>query len=219
MAPISQLRRLVFGGRLFDTEGWSCSLHLDGPTVNGSIDAVTFKPALTAWFTAPNSLISAAAKLDYIKYNRVVPFILPNGKTSMRYQDDVTNEHQQMDMGTGAREIGPPQNSVAISLKTGVARGRAHMGRFYPPHGAIPLSSDGRLSASTASSIAVLAATLIRELNAVVAIESGSAVVVFSNLGQIVNNVQTVSVGRVVDTMRSRRTSLPEQPSEAPVNP
>lgn len=219
MAPVNTLFRLVFGGRLFDTESWSCTLHTDGNDLLAGITAESFQPALVDWITRTPSNISMAAHLDYIKFNRVVPFVLPTGKTSMRYASQITEEAQQLDMAVGTVSAGPGQLSSVVSLRTALSRGRASIGRIFPPTGGISTGVDGRTSTAVALAQATSAATLIRDINTVLAGQGTTSVVVFSNIGQVVNNVQTVSVGRVVDTLRSRRASLEEEPESAPVNP
>lgn len=218
MAPVQNLYRLVWGGRLFTSEQWTCSLHLDADILNGHT-ADHFQPALVDWMTRATSYISVAAKLDFIKYNRVVPFVLPNGKTSMRYALQDTEQILQDDMAVGTTVQGPGQLTLAVSLRTALSRGRAHAGRIYPPTGGLGVEADGRVGTNVTNAAAISYATLIRDINAVVALDGTASVVVFSNVGQVVQNVQSVRVGRVLDTMRSRRTSLAEEPASALVNP
>lgn len=218
MAPRNVLHRLVWGGRLYTDEAWTCSVHIDANEILAQA-AEDFKAAIAAWVGRADSQLSGAAKLDFIKFNRLLPFVLPNGKTSMRYALSTTNEHQELAMANGAGTAGPPQLSTALTFRTGISRGRASKGRIFPPSGQPGLGADGRISASDAGFIAASGATLIRELNAVVAGPGTASVVVFSNIGQLVENVQSVAVGRVVDTMRSRRTSLNEEHVVALVNP
>lgn len=218
MAPVNVLHRLTFGGRLFDSESWSCTLHIDANEILPH-PASAFQTALAAWMSRVETMNSVAARLDFIKFNRVTAFALPNGKKSMRYAENDTNQHLQNDMAVGVQPIGIGQDTLCVSLRTGIARGRASHGRIYPPSGRFMPDSDGRVPVATANNAAGSAATLIRDLNAVVAGAGTASVVVFSNVGQLVENVQSVRCGRVVDTMRSRRSSLDEAPVTVLINP
>lgn len=205
MAPVGSLHRLVFGGRLFDKESWSCSVNVGGtPDVN--LAASTFQAAISAWVGGASSQISSAARLDFIKFNSINPV---TGRYILAY----SNEILQNDMAIGAKVPAPGQNTVAISLRTALARGRAHAGRFYAPTGAITITgTDGRISGIDATSLATAARAMVNGINT--ALAGQGQVVVFSKIGQSVQPVTAIRVGRVIDTMRSRRASLPEDASQ-----
>lgn len=208
MAPVVRLHRLVWGGRLFDTEQWSCSLHFGSPdTASG--DAADYEPALKAWMTRVGSNISSFAHLDEVKFNIINP-------TTGRYLFPVSNTDVLAASVTGAKDIGPGQNTLAVTTRTALARGRGHAGRFYPPTGSFSqnMSADGRMAATDAQACALSAAQLISALNAV---NPEIHAVVFSKVGQSQEAIVGVSVGRVLDTMRSRRTSLLEDPQASPL--
>lgn len=206
MAAVTNLYRLVWTGRLHSTESWSCSLHVDAPT-GLNLAASNFLIPLAAWMTRAGSKISGQAKMDEIKFNQIDP-------ATAKYVLPTSNTLTQDDAGTGATTASwPPQSTVVVSTRTALDRGRGHAGRFYPPTGAAGIiGTDGRISSADANSMATSAATLLTDINALVAVGAGR-VVVFSKVGQSVETVTGVRVGRVVDTMRSRRTSLPEEPS------
>jgi len=208
MAAVTHLFRLVWGGRLFTAEQWSCSLHIDGPgPIN--IAASTFGAPLTAWVQRASSLISQAAKLDVVKFNEIAP-------ATGRYVLPTTNALEQNDLGTGTLSMLPGQCAMAISLRTALARGRGHAGRFYAPVGAVTVDAEGRISAASAGGMATSAATLVNDLNDIVT-SGGGRVVVFSKVAQTVEPVTGIAVGRVIDTMRSRRTSLLEDHQQTAV--
>lgn len=196
--------RLVCSGTLYGAEAFSYSLSLipdfaSAPVVpdevpEGIIDAVT---------TFHNgSRIGSQAVLRLIKLNAI-------GEDG-RYLNDSETIYHEVDpgvAGTGNANH-PPQVALAISLRTARQRGRAHAGRFYIPVGQSVAPADGRLSVADATSIAGAATTLISSINAV---DPQWNVGVASSVGEgRLQPVTHVRVGRVLDTIRSRRTSLDE---------
>jgi hypothetical protein len=107
---------------------------------------------------------------------------------------------------TGA---GLPQATMCVTLHGTVPRGRGSRGRFFcPPFAGGVAVADGRLTAAQADAIETLAHDWLVSLNAQPMVDN---VCVFSGLGAGLSSpVIGVSVGRVVDTMRSRRRSIPE---------
>lgn len=205
MAPIVSLYRLAFGGRLFDTEGWSCSLHVHSDT-GINLAASNFRAALIAYVGRADSLFSQSARLDFIKFNEINP-------ATARYVLPFTNQEVQNDMATGPASVGPGQVALAVGLTTALARGRGHAGRFYVPCGmgsnAMPSVATGLVSSTIIGAATTSAISLINDINT--AVGPGSRVCVFSKVGQLQVPVTGVRVGRVYDTVRSRRRSLPEQ--------
>lgn len=110
--------------------------------------------------------------------------------------------------GVGTSNL-PAQIANVVTLRTAAQRGRASSGRFYYPATGRVVSSDGRLSAATAAAVAVDATTLLNSLNAAL---PDWQVAVMSSIGTgTTRPVTHVEVGRVLDTMRSRRRSLEEE--------
>lgn len=210
MAFTDHLLKLVWGGRLFDTEQWTCSLHLisvDSPSTDSS---ALFQAPISAWFQASESYINKGARLDYVKANEIDPITL-------HYVDPgFTSEYLYVPSVGPALSAasGFGQDSLVISLATAAARGRASKGRFYPPSSQINLPDNtGAIQATVATTIAVKAVALLDGINAA----STAKVCVFSHIGQTARTVTGVRVGRVMDTQRSRRSSLEEQYVTAPL--
>lgn len=205
MALIPHLYRLVWSGSLFALEGWSCSMHI---TSDAGINLASsnFLIPLDAWFVRPESLLSSAAKLTTVKFNEINPVTgLYTGFSAVN-PDTVVDDTPPV----GGNGPGMGQLSLAVTTTTALKRGRGHAGRFYPPTGLLNIgATDGRITSAQASDNAISAATLIRDINTVVG--AGSRCVVFSKAGQLAQDITGVKVGRVVDTMRSRRTSLLEE--------
>ena len=206
MAPVQKVYRLVWGGRLFTTESWSCSLSIASGT-GFNLAASNFKVLLTAFMARPGTIMSSAARLDFIKCNEINPM-------TRKYVLQTSNSYFQNDMVIGTQAAVPGQNSVAVTTRTALSRGRAHAGRFYLPCAPQAINAEtGQFSTLIAGTMATSAWSMITDVNTLVGV--GSSVAIFSAIGQSVEPVNGVKVGRVVDTVRSRRSSLLEDYSFA----
>lgn len=119
--------------------------------------------------------------------------------------------------GTGT-PIYPWQVSTAVSL-VAAGRGKGKFGRIYLPPLTYPVATDGLLSQANATALTdtmrawfisldtALGTALTRDVQLVVAGETGSGTL---------RPVREVRVGRVLDTQRRRRRSLPEGYSTLP---
>lgn len=213
--------RLVLGGTLFGTERWNTSLAIYGPDQTAVSDELLEDIAgvVSTWYsgvggTAP--LIGNQAKLTEIKLNRINP--------AGHYQDpDSKTWIYPTPINGGSSVIGAPQLATVVTLRTAFERGRACRGRMYlpPTAGFIEPASDGRATAASALSKANSVATLINNINAQYATTGGGGdfhgrVVIVSDVGTGAwHEVTGVAAGRVIDTMRSRRSSLDEDYQEA----
>jgi len=213
MAFPSQHFLLAFGGPLFGGEQWSMSLR---STVGGGIEdnvpvhqgvLETLRPILQAWITDNGSSIGSQARLGWAKYNRIMP-------TGLYKHGSTARVDYLPPVGPTQVTQHAPQVSLVATLETGQSRGLAHRGRIFLPAPRASVGADGRISAGDANSYATSIAGLISALNA---IETYGLTVVMSNVREgSTRPVTGVSVGRTLDTMRSRRTSLIEERS-APV--
>jgi len=195
-----------WGGTLPGGEEWSNGIRF-APTpgftaVYESAMHTAVSTAIEAFHSRGNTLISSRAILTFVKLN----LINPDG----HYAEAVTHEHVSANIAGGSTVSTPPnQVCLAISLTTGVSRGPAHRGRFYMPLPAMPVQTDGRISAGDAANVQASATTLLSDLNAASAHYN---VAVFSRkAGSAADRVVTgVAVGRVLDTQRRRRNKLAE---------
>lgn len=115
--------------------------------------------------------------------------------------------------GGNASPALPWQCSLVVSLRTAKQRGRAHAGRVYLPPMCPTIGEDGLLEASFAQLRATQFAALLTSLNDPAGLQTpteAAAVCVASKLDGSLEDVTAVRVGRVMDTMRSRRRSLQE---------
>lgn len=145
-----------------------------------------------------------AARLTSIKLNRI--------NAAGHYTEAETNEwtYPSPIPGTSSGTLAP-QLSVAATLRTAIPRGRGSKGRmFLPPTSRIvALGSDGRMSVANAAAQATSVKNLITSLNATYTLIGRVGVASNVGLGRF-EHVTEVSVGRVVDTIRSRRSALEE---------
>lgn len=224
----SNFHRLVITGGLY-SDTWATSLSLVPFGSPGSMGAPLVTPALLAsvagavntfWSTGGGSNVGAtgSATLKSIKLNRIGP----DGK----YVDPVTMEHIYPTPVVGGGATGhPPQLAVVVTLRTAVERGLASKGRMYLPSctGFHQLQTDGRATTTDAQRVANAAASFAIQLNSIYGAlpstdESRLRVGVASNTraGEF-RTALSVTVGRVPDTMRSRRSKQIESPVTAPV--
>lgn len=204
---------LTFGGSLWTGEQWSCGLRStpnfgDGNEFGqGALEEIV--PVLSNWWSTSNTSFGTAT-LGWAKFNRI--------GTDGRYVSDETNLHEYTPAVSPGATSGswPAQISLVATLETGVTRGLACRGRIFLPVPRVTLGPDGRIAVGSATAIATSTAALITSLNALPLYGVTS---IYSDVREgRVRSITGVSVGRVLDTVRSRRTSLGEdRPPAVPV--
>jgi hypothetical protein len=209
MPLVGQLYKLVWGGRLCVTESWSVSLHFIIPEPGIPVGGDAFEPAIRDWMGRIDSNVPSTALVDWIKFNRLDPL------TGLYLDQGNANTHFVQPPIAGACIPGLPQGTTAVSTMTAITRGRASKGRFFPPSGSqhFPLA-DGRISVAHAQAEATSAAQLITDLNGSVEGEC----YVWSQVGQVQQEITGCRVGRVVDTQQRRRKNLVEEYQNTPVS-
>lgn len=206
MAYPHNIFRLVMSGTLVGSETFSYGITIDktfssGPAPDEVPPAVL--DAVEAFHTNANLAIGSKAVLTMVKFNEI--------GTNGRYFSTENTVLHEFDPGIpGATgNTMPPQVALAITLRTAQRRGRASSGRFYIPHLGGAMDTDGRISAGEAVQTAAAATTFLNDLNT--ALDGIGRVAVASDIGTgAINHVTHVEVGRVLDTIRSRRRSLEE---------
>jgi hypothetical protein len=215
---------ITFGGGLPGGEAWSCGLRATAATgTDAASDALvadvdvdqlladnnaSVRHDIVQWWSDPQMFLPQDVTLGWVKINKI-------GRNG-RYLEDQTHEAVFPALGgtslSNARY--PNQVALAVTLETGYQRGPAHQGRIYLPRPAVPLGSDGRISAGDAVQIAGRTNLLINNINAHLpgAGLDGIVVCVMSRLTgrQAQRAVTHTSVGRVFDTIRRRRNGLLE---------
>lgn len=210
---------LAFGGHLgpdsaTHLEQWTCTLRLcpsglQLPTFGADVIGPMLDDVwgdLTKFWLASGSKFAASTWLSWAKLNRI--------GTNGRYTEPITHEVQHNPVAGLNASITPWQCSVVMGLSTAQARGRASKGRMYLPPQAQSINADGRMSATDRDGILQNFAQLIRDINNWPGIDAltglNLAVHVVSSIDGTHRPVTAVRAGRVIDTHRSRRTSLTE---------
>lgn len=210
-----QFHRLVLIGSLYSDQ-FNTTLNIV-PSALGELGMPEVSPAnLTAvaarvatWFassaTGPGIGIIGACKLESIKLNRI--------GADGHYVDPETREHVYPTPISG-NLIGTqvfPQLTAVATLRTAIPRGRGSTGRMYiPPSNAVAAAgADGRMSVGAAAAHAAGVKALIDSLNTEYTLIGRVGVASNAGSGRF-EHVTRVEVGRVGDTMRSRRSSLVE---------
>lgn len=117
--------------------------------------------------------------------------------------------------GTGTVRY-PPQVAAVVSL-IAANRGPAQYGRFYVPGPTAVLETDRRLSSANAQTLANAASAFLKDVSDAIdlPLELGSSAAKnVSSRGGGAGTMQTVDhveVGRVLDTLRSRRNGMIEE--------
>ena len=227
MVYANPFHRVVIAGRLYgDVFATSLSMApIEGdpaaPATQALADAVG--AAVSTWWTrtagstkpAGPDLIGSAL-LEFVKVNRL--------DVDGRYMDNDPRTYTRTPLnGTGGNQYIAPQLAMVASLRGSDERGAASKGRMYfPPISPFAfLASDGRLTVAQATNFATAVVTLLESINATFQAQGFNSVAsIASKTGagrfQIVNRV---TVGRVVDTVRSRRNKLLEAPVELTFDP
>lgn len=218
------LHRIVVIGDLYGVEEFNFSLTVAPLTGAANIPASTqaltdaVGAAVATWYPklagSGGCSIIQQARLQSVKVNRLDP--------DGHYKDPVSFEAIVGPIQGGSGALVAPQLAMAVTLASVIPRGRGSKNRFYlPPLTAFAtVDSTGRVSAANAGAIASGAKGLIDALNAVYAgfgggFDPAHRVAVASSAGAgSFRDVAKIRVGRVIDTMRSRRSSLAEDYQE-----
>lgn len=219
MVYAAPFHRLVMIGSLY-TDIFNVTLSMVpagggtlGPVSQGLCDDVA--AIIANWWndtpaaTPPGGIdMIGPASLNRVKLNRI--------GVDGRYEDAETIETNLTPVpGGGGANFFPAQESLAATLRGPDPRARAGKGRmFFPPSLLVKsnLASDGRIPSATATVYASGVVTLLQNINDAYFSASVSAVAgIASQAGAgAFQPVSEVTVGRVPDTIRSRRNKLSE---------
>jgi hypothetical protein len=104
----------------------------------------------------------------------------------------------------------PPQIALAVSLDTDL-RGPRGRGRFYLPTPVVTLSPVAEIEVAEVEALRGSTVTWLEALNNASGLDANAPEVVIASTFGTNAKVTGVRVGRVLDTMRSRRRDLPER--------
>jgi len=220
MAYASSFHRLVLIGTVYN-DTWNTTLSMvpvgSGlPAVSSAllnavaVNVGTWWPKLVSASPGGGASMHAVSKLVSIKLNRI--------GTDGLYMDPVAMESiYGSPIAGGFSTLNPlPQVTTVATLRGTSERAHAGKGRMYlpPTRSAVEIASDGRTSTTLAGDTARGVITLIKTIvDAYNAQGVGAVAGIASRVGAgAFQNVAKVSVGRVPDTMRSRRNKQLEDP-------
>lgn len=148
-----------------------------------------------------------SAILTSVKVNRI--------GTDGKYVDAQTFEHVLPEALPGnSVNTPPPQLSVAATWRGSNPRGLAGKGRAYfpPAHFCGTMGADGRISVIQATQYGEAMARLVAGLNDVYITEGVPCVagIASNTRSGAFQPIVDVTIGRTVDTIRSRRNKIPE---------
>lgn len=225
MAYTNAFHRLVLSGSLY-SETFSTTLAVARAEDMSPVDNVLLGqlwPIVGTWFGSVGTngpQFTSNCRLLEFKVNRI--------DVDGHYADPLsfTHDYGSGVVGGSAFSVAPQLTPVA-TLNTGVTRGLAHKGRMYlpPALGYYIPGTDGRADVVDAQRISRAVSTLINSINGAYSTWGGGGD--FNGRVSVVSAVRTgawhlvtsVETGRVIDTMRSRRSSLDEnyQPSSVAI--
>lgn len=203
---------VTFGGTAFGgKETWQFGLRF-GRQWGGRADLQALQDAATTYIAASGTGISAAAKLEWVKVADINEDGHYDGDEWPRVKD-----FTPVPGAVGAGDHVVPQASMCISLDTDQNRGLAHAGRYYLPcTGIMAHTTDGGVTVADQAALLATTKTFLDKLQDI-ADDIGpnplhdTWLAVHSKVGTgAMHRVTHVRVGRVVDTIRSRRASLDE---------
>ena len=231
---------LAFGGKMAQTDTWSCTLRLGLPLdaeepparLNDFVGTVLNLPtlrdrlpavsgAVQNYLRAHGSAWNRCATLDFVKLNPIGP----NG----RYMDESNTvvDYLATPLELTASAYGPPELAVAMSLRTNASRGLANSGRYFLPVLGGQHTHEGRMQSDLVQQYAVNAAAFIGDLNDWPGLDPLlSPVVIVASAGKAgplvpgggaQRVVRSVRVGDVIDIQHRRRRQLDERYVVRPV--
>lgn len=202
-----------FGGKLRTVdEQWTMGLRFPGDfSLSDQAGEQDLQDDLTAVLAAwwPNGISGAPAHLEWTKFNRI--------GTDGKYVNNYSNtQYVEPGVPGGFASNYPNQIALVVTLETGLTRGLAHRGRLFFPTPRFNIEqATGKVAVGSMQTIADTVTTLLDNLNTACAGLTGPAAPVRVSVASNVREgafrpVTGVSVGDVLDTMRSRRTQLTE---------
>lgn len=200
--------RLVVNGTLANNrEQFSFGCSFIGATDGGMGSAPSEVPpeivtATAVLFNLSTGVVDGGVYLTNLKLNLI--------GTDGRYvdQSDTVQHDYAEPVGSNGMPDYPPQIATVVTLRTGARRGLASRGRFYLPPPSFNVEGGGVLSEVSAATIRDRVATWLQACEAAL---PGFDLGVVSNVREgAERRVTGIDVGRALDTMRSRRTKVPE---------
>lgn len=196
--------RLSLTGTVYGIERFAIRLNLSDPpsSVDRQARFDDMVADCVAFWGRGATRINALSVLTEVKLAEIGA----NGKYTGDPLIAAVNQVGAVSAGVGY----PPQISLAVSLDTDL-RGPRGRGRFFLPTPVANLSATAEISVLDAESVRASTVTWLEALNNATGIDANAPEVVIASTYGTNSKVTGVRVGRVLDTIRSRRRSLPER--------
>lgn len=165
--------------------------------------------AVAAYFNDAQVAISGKATLEWVKLAGV-------GKDGLYFRDPVIHDYPTPIIGSNVTNPAP-QLSLALTFRSSKMRAPGRDARIFLPLPGSSVGSDGKLAMASVTSISVKTAQLIQDIEEGLELleDDRPQLIVASQKTESNNVVQTVRVGRMVDTQRRRRNKFTEEYSPA----
>jgi len=211
---------LTWGGTLPGSETWTNSLRCAPmPIVPGAVFIddgdlegleASYVPAVKDFHARLGTKIANVCQLTWVKLAAI--------GTDGKYKPGAISVRESVFAPIAGAIAGggngvPNQLSLAVTTVTALPRGHAHAGRFYLPMPSIPIGSDALISTSDADAVRQSVKTFLEAVADVPGVDTdiSPTPVVMSKIGSgATNKIIGCKIGRVLDTQRRRRRSLPE---------
>ena len=208
--------KLTWGGTLAEGQDiWSSGLHLATPEndegqILASFIAMALEGTITplsnrvvTFFSQVNTGVPTGVKLTWVK----LAMIGTDGKYS---QPPIEIEK---DTSGGSNVAGVPQNSLVVTLDSDKWKDPGKYNRFYMPFGLAGAGSVYSLNTLAQNNYLTNAKTFINGINSDLSFLDTNLTVSCVTTSEVTNGylpVQKIKIGRLVDTQRRRRNSIPE---------
>ena len=193
----------IFGEVAAPFERWSMRWNLGVSESPGELGFIADAAVANLAYIGEGS--KSAVKITEVKVAAI-------GANGLYTADPVIRAVYLAGSGTGGQVI--PQLALAVSFGT-QRRGPTGKGRVYQPIPGADVQADGVYSNAYVAECATRHAGFVNQLNAA----AGFGVVVIASSKGYLTPVQTVKVGRVPDTIRSRRRQMTENYSATVATP
>jgi hypothetical protein len=189
-------------------EVWECGIRVTadgggGVTVDCDAYLADIEAPLSTWFHDAGNGMMSTALLEWVKANHI-------GADGKYVDTTLTHVFDYSAPVAGAVGMkGPGYCTLVYSWVTAAKRGRAHMGRIYPPNASYPLISAFQVDSGSASAAALSGKGLI----AILANASGAAGTkpvpsVTSKIDGSIRPITGCRVDTIYDVQRRRKNRV-----------
>lgn len=199
---------VTFSGTLYSSEIFSHTLAVDSTGLSNAGEVLDMAvPLLEDVMTDSSAWGGLLDSTTVYTEVSVAQINLTTGHVGVASRADVDLPGDSGGISGGVNM--PPQIAICVSLTAGTyASGKTVRGRFYIPGPLLQMDTQGRFNTAQQAAALKGAGDLVFGFNNETEL---TAPQVWSRADGTTHTVETVRVGRIADTVRSRRNSLPEE--------